>query len=391
MIFKANNPRPTVCHVLHSLDVGGGELLARDLALAHARQFRPVFALLDNLGKLGKALRTEGFHTEVFDRRPGIDLVCALRLRRFFKREGVELVHAHQYGPLFFSALARCPFTKPPILFLEHGRDHPDYRRPKRVWANRILLHASDRFVAVGEAVRRALIDFEGLPAARIEVVHNGVALDRFAPGLADRPQVRAAFGWSDDTLVIIQVARLNRLKDQATALRVMKALNEFRTQARLVLVGDGEEREALERERAALGLESCVEFLGMRSDIPRLLGAADIFLLTSISEGIPLTLIEAMAAGLPCIATRVGGVAEVVVDGETGLLAEAGDPPALARRLSLLAGDPALRERLGNAGRQRALAQFDADRMHRRYLEVYREMTGITSRTDSASAEGAS
>ena len=378
-----------MCHVLHSLNVGGGELLARDLALANARQFRQVFALLDELGDVGRALRADGFHIEVIGRRPGIDLACALRLRRFFRREAVGLVHAHQYGPLFYSALARWPSLKLPILFLEHGRDHPDYRRVKRIWANRILLHASDRFVAVGDAVRQALIDFEGLPADRVEVVHNGVDLNRHDLDLADRLQARASFGWPEDAMIIMQVARLNRLKDQATALRTIRILHESCPHSRLILVGDGEDRDALEQKCIDLGLTSSVEFLGTRSDVPRLLAAADIFLLTSISEGVPLTLIEAMAASLPCVATRVGGVAEVVSDGETGLLAEAGDAAALARHLNRLAGDPAVREQLGAAGRRRAVARFDAAKMQRRYLEIYCEMTGAVAADGAAGIDG--
>lgn len=378
-----------MCHVLHSLNVGGGELLARDLALANARQFRQVFALLDELGDVGRALRADGFHIEVIGRRPGIDLPCALRLRRFFRREAVGLVHAHQYGPLFYSALARWPSLKLPILFLEHGRDHPDYRRVKRIWANRILLHASDRFVAVGDAVRQALIDFEGLPADRVEVVHNGVDLKRHDLDLDDRLQARASFGWPEDAMIIMQVARLNRLKDQATALRTIRILHESCPHSRLILVGDGEDRDALEQKCIDLGLTSSVEFLGTRSDVPRLLAAADIFLLTSISEGVPLTLIEAMAASLPCVATRVGGVAEVVSDGETGLLAEAGDAAALARHLNRLAGDPAVREQLGAAGRRRAVARFDAAKMQRRYLEIYCEMTGAVAADGAAGIDG--
>lgn len=378
-----------MCHVLHSLNVGGGELLARDLALANARQFRQVFALLDELGDVGRALRADGFHIEVIGRRPGIDLACALRLRRFFRREAVGLVHAHQYGPLFYSALARWPSLKLPILFLEHGRDHPDYRRVKRIWANRILLHASDRFVAVGDAVRQALIDFEGLPADRVEVVHNGVDLKRHDLDLDDRLQARASFGWPEDAMIIMQVARLNRLKDQATALRTIRILHESCPHSRLILVGDGEDRDALEQKCIDLGLTSSVEFLGTRSDVPRLLAAADIFLLTSISEGVPLTLIEAMAASLPCVATRVGGVAEVVSDGETGLLAEAGDAAALARHLNRLAGDPAVREQLGAAGRRRAVARFDAAKMQRRYLEIYCEMTGAVAADGAAGIDG--
>ncbi len=156
--------RPTVCHVLHSLQVGGGETLARSIALRNAREFRFVFAVLDELGTLGQDLLERGFKVSVIGRRPGLDLGCARRLRELFRQERADVIHAHQYGPLLYSALARFPGRLTPILFTEHGRDFPDYRRWKRVWANRLLLSQEDRLIAVGDSVRRALIEYEGLP-----------------------------------------------------------------------------------------------------------------------------------------------------------------------------------------------------------------------------------
>ena len=370
--------RPTVCHVLHSLSIGGGELLARELALAHIDSFRPVFALLDELGEVGLRLRERGFHVEVLERRNGVDFRCVSRLRRFLGAEQVCLIQAHQYGPLFYSALARWPRSGPAILFHEHGRDYPDCRRKKRVWANRILLHRSDQFVAVGTAVRQALIEFEGMAPDRIEVIYNGIELGRYDPMRRRRATVRADEAWADDEIVIIQVARLNRLKDHETALRAIRILRDQCPKARLVLIGEGEERAKIERLRIELGLEDCVELLGTRLDVPRLLEGADIFLLSSLSEGIPLTLMEAMACGLPCVATRVGGVPEVVEHGVTGLLGKAGDPEVLEAHLRQLVIEPELRQRFGIAGRRRVERRFDASTMVQRFGSLYRRMARL-------------
>lgn len=368
--------RPTVCHVLHTLQVGGGEALARAIALKSIGEFRPVFALLDDLGLIGQDLVEQGIEVSVIGRRPGIDFGCARQLRDLFRQAGAALVHAHQFGPLLYSALARVPGMPTPILFTEHGRDFPDYRRWKRVWANRLLLSSEDRFIAVGESVRRALVDFEGLPEARIEIIYNGCDLSQFDSRRSHRSLVRSELGLEQDVFVVIQVARLDRLKDWATALRAVNLLFSEDPTARFVVVGDGEDRSRLERLTQELQMTKRVLFLGSRPDVARLLQAADAFMLSSISEGIPLTLIEAMASGLPCVATNVGGVPELISDGETGLLVGAGDHVGLAAQLGRLASTPGLPQRLGMAGRRHVMQRHDAIVMHERYLDLYRRMT---------------
>ena len=215
--------------------------------------------------------------------------------------------------------------------------------------------------MAVGEAVRQALIHNEGIAADRVEVIHNGIPLERFEdrPTTSGRAAIRAEIGLEPEDLVLIQVARLDYLKDHATAIRTIERVARRWSRARLVLVGDGPERGAIEDLVRQREMEGNVRLLGQRDDVPRLLAASDIVLLTSISEGIPLTLIEAMAAGRPVVATRVGGVAEVVADGQTGLLAPAGDDAALAEHILHLADDHARRDRIGRAGRQRPTTCF--------------------------------
>jgi glycosyltransferase involved in cell wall biosynthesis len=368
-------PRPAVCQVLHTLDVGGGEILAKSFALEHERQFEPVFAVLDDLGALGRELRSAGYTVELIGRRPGFDLRCARRLGRFFRRNQVAAIHAHQYGPLFYSALARLPFARTPIVFTEHGRDYPDYRRWKRVLANRLLLSTRDRFVAVGESVRRALIEYEGLSADQVHVIYNGSDLSAYDQRQPARAAVRKELQIAETDFVVIHVARLNRLKDHSTAVEAMRGLCAAVPSAKLLVVGEGEERPVIERLITEGGLSAAITLLGTRRDIPRLLQAADAFLLTSISEGIPLTLIEAMATGLPCVATRVGGIPEVVLHTETGLLAEARDATALAGSLERLALDPEMRRRMGDAGYHRVREHFDARVMHEAYARLYKDL----------------
>ena len=365
---------PVIYQLLHGLRVGGAEVLVARLARKLRERYRFRFVCLDELGTLGEELRAEGFPVEVAGRRPGVDWQLPLRLARMLARGRAALVHAHQYTPFFYALTARLLYRRPPILFTEHGRWLPDYPRRKRIVANRLLLQRRDRVVGVGEAVRQALVVNEGIPARRVGVAYNGIDLAAFAKP-ADRAAVRRELGLGAADFVLIQVARLVPIKDHATALRAFGQVAARLPHARLLLVGEGQEEASLRDLINRLGLAASVRLLGLRSDVARLLPAADVFLLTSLNEGIPLTVIEAMAAGLPVVSTDVGGVAEVVKDGLTGLLAPAGAADALARHVLRLAADPGERGRMGRAGRERAFARFSEEQMLAAYDRLYREM----------------
>ena len=215
--------RPTLCHLLHTLHVGGAEMLAAQLARCSASSFRVVFACLDELGTLGESLRDEGFPVHVLGRKPGLDWGCVSRLGKVLRQERVDVIHAHQYTPFFYAMLGRWLSGGSPILFTEHGRHFPDQRRLKRVAANRLLLMKRDRVIGVGEAVRHALIANEGIPAGRVGVIYNGIDPKRFADQGHDRLAIRREIGVGSDDLMILQVARFDYLKDHATAIRTLQ------------------------------------------------------------------------------------------------------------------------------------------------------------------------
>jgi glycosyltransferase involved in cell wall biosynthesis len=367
--------RPTNCQLLHGLRVGGAEVLAARLARRLGDEFRFVFVCLDELGTLGEELRGDGFTVHVLGRRPGVDWRCASRLAAILRVERVDLVHAHQYTPFFYGSMARLPSGRPPVLFTEHGRWFPDYPRAKRILANRFLLRRRDRAVGVCRSVREALIRNEGLPAGRVAVIYNGIDLHPAAATGPDSEGARRAMGVGPEEMVILQVARLDALKDHATAIRTLERVVSRREDARLVLIGEGPELSKIQELARRRGVAPFVRFLGLRTDVARLLPGADMLLLTSVSEGMPLTLIEGMAAGLPIVATRVGGVGEVVEEGRTGLLASPGDDAALSEAILRLAGEPGLRSQMARHGPGRARDLFSEGRMHDAYLRLYREM----------------
>lgn len=374
------NRLPHICHLVHALTVGGAERLALRMG-EHlpTAEFRVSYACLDELGIWGAELQRAEGAVQLLGRRPGFDWRCARRLAALLRRERVDLIHAHQYTPFFYALAARHLRSRPPILFTEHGRWFPDCPRPKRMLFNRTLLGRRDRVVGVGEAVRRALIDNEGIPPARVEVIYNGVDLTPYRDPARNRvlvrQTVRDGLGIPDSAPLIAQVARLDDLKDHATAVRAMARVAATVPQALFLIVGDGPERTKIERLISELHLAQHVRLVGTRSDVADILLAADLFLLSSKSEGIPLTVIEAMAARLPVISTDVGGVGEIVMAGETGLLVSAGDNAALAAATIELLNDAPRRARLGERGYRRAIDKFDEARMHRDYRALYAEM----------------
>jgi glycosyltransferase involved in cell wall biosynthesis len=227
----------------------------------------------------------------------------------------------------------------------------------------------------VGRAVRQALIDNEGVHEERVAVIYNGIDTPSSIEAVPNRDHVRAGIGVGKDDLLMLQVARLDPVKDHATALRTLERVVRHRPDTRLVLVGEGPERARIEELVKERRLTPYVRLLGLRNDVPRLLRVADLFLLTSVSEGIPLAILEALAAGLPVVATDVGGVRDLVEEGITGLLAPAGDDALLADRVLRLTKNPALVRQMGQHGRERALECFSESRMHAHYAWLYQEM----------------
>ena len=364
----------TICQLVHGLPVGGAEVLVDRFTRCFSRDYRVVIACLDHIGELGERLATDGYKVALLSRRPGFDWGCVRRLAAFCRRERVDLVHAHQYTPFAYALASRAVGARPRVLFTEHGRFFPDYPSRKRMWFNRLMSRGSDRYIAVGGAVRQALVDNEGLPAERVEVVYNGVDLDQSASP-HDRNAARAELGVAADEFLVLQVARLDPIKDHPTAIEATRIARAQEPRLRLMIVGEGSERgviESLIRER---GLHEVVELLGLRRDVPRLLSAADAFLLTSVSEGIPVTVIEAMGAGVPVVSTSVGGVTEVITDGETGLLAPAGDADKLAEALLRVQTTPELAANLAQRAREDAHRRFSEQQMLDCYANVYRDM----------------
>jgi len=373
--------------VVHGLPVGGTEVMVCHLARnLRAGGVEVEIACLDVVGELGEELRDDGFAVTLYGRRSGFDLGLARRIAAHVRKSDVDVVHAHQYTCFFYAALASV-HRRFPLVFTEHGRFFPDLRSLKRRVFNRLLGGRADAITAVSSGVRDSLVNVEGFRRERIEILRNGIDIERFAAAAAEsKPAARRRVGLPEHRFIVGTIGRLDSIKNQALLLAAIERVARDGLDPLLVIAGDGPERASLEERARRLGIADSVRLLGMRSDTPRLLACFDVFALSSLSEGTPMTLLEAMAASVPILSTGVGGVPEILVDGEEALLVD-GVPPdfrnvgiaasaeyleRFATRLSRLATDVDLRRRLANSAHIRVRREFSLEAICRRYFEIY-------------------
>lgn len=376
---KARLRPARVAHVVLGLNVGGLErVVLRLLERTRRDLFSPVIVALEAPGELAAELDRLDVPLVMIPRRRGggLDPGLAVRLAAWLRDEGVALVHTHNPGPHLYGAFAAALVRAggcswPRVVHTKHGRNFP--RASRKVLANRLASAFTDRVVAVSADARAVVIEIERVDPARVITILNGVDTEEYRPG-GDPGAARARLGAPPCGYHVGCVARLSAEKDHATLLAAFARLRSRRAGAHLTLVGDGPLRQDLEREAARLGVAGAVTFAGTRPDVAALLPAFDVFALASRSEGISLTLIEAAAVGIPLVATRVGGNAEILGEGEAGLLVPPGEPDALAAALEAVAARPD-RAELGRRGRARVVARFGADSMARAYGELYEEL----------------
>jgi glycosyltransferase involved in cell wall biosynthesis len=260
----------------------------------------------------------------------------------------------------------------PPVIHTEHNV-WARYRRPTR-WANAWTYRRNAAVLAVSEAVAGSIGSRQRQGGIRLEVVRQGIDPGGVRSGVEARRRARSLLGIADDTAVVGTVGNLTAKKDHVTLLRAAAELRRGRPDLRLVLIGSGPLERDLRRAVDQLELQGCVSMLGSRADVADLLAGFDVFALSSRHEGLPIALLEAMAAGVGCVATRVGGVPEVVTDGVDGLLVEPGEPAALATAIARLLDDAELRAELGARARRTA-GGFDLGAAVARTQAVYDEV----------------
>lgn len=374
--MTSDDNRFHVVHVTFGLDVGGLEKLLVEIASATDRsRTRLSFVSLGDSGPIAEELRRLDFPVVCLHRATGFRPSLVPHLAGVFKKLRADVVHTHDPRPLIYGALsAKWAGTKT-VVHTQHGRVFGE--TPRQQWLCHQVVKNVDHFACVSNDIAK-LAKERGVPEEKLHVVHNGIRSERFG-----RP---AAEDWQDgiqiDDIAIEQrrhlvcVARLSPEKGVDTLIDAASLLIDDIPDLRLLIAGDGPCRNDLQQQIQRLGLDDHVELLGQTDQVPQILDGARLFVLPSNSEGVSLTLLEAMYASVPIVATNVGGTPEVIVNGENGLLVPPKDPAAMAKAIVELWADHGRRMELIHEGHRVASEGFSIDRMLQRYDCLYGNQT---------------
>jgi glycosyltransferase involved in cell wall biosynthesis len=363
-----------VLHLIKGLGRGGAEQLLLHAApyLDRTRFDYEIAYLLPWKDALVEPLRAAGVPAHCLDGARGIGWVP--RLRALVKDRRFDIVHSHSPLP---AALARIALPRSvQQVYTEHGVWEHHHLGTRLL--NGVTYWRNDHVFAVSRQVLDSIKvprPFSMLPMPVAETLHHGVDLDALDRVEAAYDSVREELGIAVDAPIVGTVANFRRLKGHHLLLQAALSVRRSFPEARFVLVGRGPIEQEIRRATQDLGLNGSIVFAGFRIDAPRVMSAFDVFVLPSIHEGLPIALVEAMALGRPVVATRVGGLPEVVRDGTEGFLVPSGDPVALADAIVTILGSHSLREQMGRAGRRRA-KEFDIERPVHRIETVYEELT---------------
>ena len=381
------NARPCIVHVLYRLDTGGMENILVTLINQTCQRYRHAVICLEGFSAFRERIADPDVPCVALHKKPGKDWGCYLRLWRTLKDLKPDLVQTYNIGAIDAAPIAWLAGVHR-IVHAERGRDASDPQGQSRKYRylRRGLSPCIDRFVAVSRELEDWLVAKVGIPRSHVVHIANGIDTTQFHRATSareNRPLLKAFAPVG--TILIGTIGRLDPVKDQVGLITAFNHLGvllpEERDRLRLVFIGEGPQRAVLESLITSLGLGDQVQLLGNRSDVANLLAEFDIFALSSIAEGMPGVLLEAMASGLPVTATDVGGVGEVVVSGITGMLVPMGDSLALAKALSGYFLDNDLRARHGAAGRERVETEFSLTDMVSAYTTLYDGLLGHSER----------
>jgi glycosyltransferase involved in cell wall biosynthesis len=361
-----------VIHVVLSLDIGGLEHIVLDLVGAGQKCGQDVAVLcLERPGALAPRVEALGVPVPCVHKRPGLKLGTVGRVKSILRELDPDVVHTHQIGALFYAGPAARRAGVPVVVHTEHGKH---YANGRTRWLGWFAARSAARFFCVSQDIAAEVLEHRIAPPRKVTVVPNGIDTDRFRTG-DDGPEVREALGIPAHAPVVGTVGRLTEIKRHDLLVHAFAALRRALPAAHLLLVGDGPSAAELRQLTARHGLEGCVHFAGYQARPERYLRAMNVFALTSRSEGMPLAVLEAWAAGVPVIASRVGGLPEMTDHGRTALLFPFGDEEALTQGLCNLLTKRSFARHLTQAGREQVESQYSLKRMAKTYQDYYLEL----------------
>jgi glycosyltransferase involved in cell wall biosynthesis len=331
-----------------------------------------VLCIESPLGPFSEELKKNGIEFYELNRQPGFDTNLIKQIRQTLKSNNVDIIHCHQYTPWVYGTIAAA-FTRTKVIFTEHGRFHPDSSSWKRKISNPFLLMLTERVTAISKATKKALTEFEFIPKTKIEVIYNGIK-----PLVSNNEKVhilREKFKIPKNANVLGTIARLDPIKNQTIMIRSLKKLLTTLPNTYLIIVGDGEEREKLENLVDELDVRTHVFFTGYITQPVDYLEVMDVFLLSSLSEGTSMTLLEAMSLSKPCVVTDAGGNAEIILHEESGFVTQNNDSEMFYQAIKKLLRIKNEVNRLGNLANNRFMKNFTAHQMNGNYSKLYNDV----------------
>lgn len=342
---------------------GGAEIMCENLTYALKNAGQEVFAvsLYHDRTPIARRMEEAGIRIVYLDKKLGLDLSMVPKLKTLIQQERPDVVHSHLNIIKYAAAAAKLAGVRKCVHTVHSLADREAEGRVQKIINGFYFRRGWSVPVALTPEVRNSVAEFYGLPLSRVPVIYNGIDLSRCVPKTTYE---------TGETVTILHVGRFDVPKNHPGLLEAFRLLLETHPECRLRLVGDGDLRADMEKLAREKGIADFVEFCGMQSNVYPYLHDADIFTLPSIYEGNPMTIIEAMGTGLPIVASRVGGIPDMISDGESGLLVEP-EPQSICAGLTRLVGDAALRQRLGLAARKQSQT-FSAEHMARDYISCY-------------------
>jgi glycosyltransferase involved in cell wall biosynthesis len=351
--------RHRVIYLSHAFHVGGAEEMVFNLVRHLPPRFEPVIVCIHSAGPIGEEIRKTGVEFHVLDLNPGLRHPFHLiQLERALTALRPDIVHTFLLTASLYGRLAAM-FARVPVIIGTEVNIYEN-KQPRHIKAERWLMAKTDSVVVSAGSVRDFYIEQVGAEPSKIEVIYNAVDWSQLET-TRTRDDMRAELNVGAGTIVAGIVARLTEQKAHSVLFQSMASTPGLE-QLHLIVVGDGHLRAPLEKQAGDLGIADRVRFLGARRDLGNLMSAMDMFVMPSLWEGLPLSMVLAMGAALPVVATSVAGIPEVVQDGQTGLLVPPNDAPALGAALRKLVQGPALRRDLGLAARASALPRYGVD-----------------------------
>jgi glycosyltransferase involved in cell wall biosynthesis len=370
-----------ITHVVENLNRGGLERMVVDLAgMQQAQGHCCQVVCLYEAGTLADELREQGVPVHACGKRRGPDFRALGRARSRVREHATQVLHTHNALAHYQAVLATRGLRVQQVFNTRHGMGE-NRKSARREWLYRRALPATDAVVAVCRAARDAAVERGIAPAHKMRVIPNGIRVDAIEPtSQIRRERLRQSLGAGANTRLIGSVGRLNWAKDQAGMIGAFGRVHAQFPDTALVLIGDGELRTQLEHCAQSAGVAETVLFMGDRDDVHNLLPGLDLFVLSSVSEGYSMALLEACAAALPIVATDVGGNAEIVQHGRTGIVVPAQHPESLAKAMQEMLQQPGKSTACGQAARDWVLREGSLKAMAERYENLYENQATISA-----------